>query len=562
MEYSDDWVSLSNLGFSDYECHKSGVIRRRGYKKHIGYKDKKGKYLLVEMTRNKIKMPAMNVDTIILTTFKGSAGVYDDGPSDINSEVIHINHDTMDSNILNLRWGSKEEKIAIENAIHIPLKEEPTHWISLSNLGFPDYECHKSGLIRRIGKMKTIAHEDPKSKYSFVELRNAHGYKKKFKINTIICTIFHGNPPNNNSEVIHIDNNPSNLTAGNLKWASPYDKLFSERSIFRSDDYIRNISLANEYWQSGDSFGYSGYRASTLGRIYSEKVGKILEGWSYATDGYIKLKIMLNNKATDISAHIMICTIFHGHKPHSTYTVDHIDRVKTNNTPSNLRWASKSEQALNRNIKARTYLIAQIQNNKIVDFFDKQTILEIFDVDDIIIPPEGIFHSGYLWISEKFTNLDLVNEVWRSINIKGAIYSISNMGRVITTRKKFGSTNTDGYKQVGLVGQTFYMHRLVMIAFNGIIGDGLVVNHIDSDRTNNRLDNLEIVTYSGNSIHAVSSGSKSAIPVCQISLDGNIMGKFLSIQNAADATGINPKNIGNCANGVQFTAGGFRWQHI
>jgi len=97
----------------------------------------------------------------------------------------------------------------------------------------------------------------------------------------------------------------------------------------------------------------------------------------------------LNNEATEISAHIIICTIFHGHKPYPNYTVDHIDRIKTNNKPSNLRWASKSEQALNRNKNARNHLITQIHGGKIIDFFDKQNILEIFDVDDIVMDIYG-----------------------------------------------------------------------------------------------------------------------------------------------------------------------------
>ncbi|CAH6420806.1 Hypothetical protein HVR_LOCUS1295 [uncultured virus] len=103
MEYSNDWISLNNLGFSDYECHKSGVIRRCGYKKHIGYKDKKGRYLLVDMTRNKVKMPAMRIDRIILIIFKGNP--IDINPN-VNSEVIHLNYNTLDSDINNLRWVS------------------------------------------------------------------------------------------------------------------------------------------------------------------------------------------------------------------------------------------------------------------------------------------------------------------------------------------------------------------------------------------------------------------------------------------------------------------------
>ena len=227
-----------------------------------------------------------------------------------------------------------------------------------------------------------------------------------------------------------------------------------------------------------------------------------------------------------------------------------------------MRWASKSEQSFNRNINDRVYLIAQVKDNQIVDFHDKQSVLEIFDVDDLQIPNEGIFHNEYLWIPENFTNLDMINEIWKPIDVNGTIYRISNMGRVETSRKTFGSTTNQGYKQVGLSGQSFYVHRLVMIAFDGFFDDDLVVNHIDSDKANNRLENLEIITCSENIRHGILSGSKSVVPVRQLSFDGDVIAEFPSIQSAANATGIHSKNIGNCANGKQSRAGNFKWSHM
>ena len=211
MEYGNDWISLTNLGFPDYECHKSGVVRRHGYKKHIGYPDKKGKYFLVNMTHNKVKMPAMRIDKIILMTFQGN-------PPNSDSEVIHLNYNTMDSNISNLRWGTREEKVTFERVVHLPVNEQLNDWISLSTLGFPNYECHRSGLIRRVGKTKLLGYAEAKSSYPIVEVSDMNGQKKKIKINIIICTIFHGNPPKDNSEAIHIDDNPLNLNAENVRW--------------------------------------------------------------------------------------------------------------------------------------------------------------------------------------------------------------------------------------------------------------------------------------------------------------------------------------------------------
>lgn len=46
-------------------------------------------------------------------------------------------------------------------------------------------------------------------------------------------------------------------------------------------------------------------------------------------------------------AHRLICEAFHGPAPEGKPYVDHIDRCKTNNTPSNLRWVSHKENVHN-----------------------------------------------------------------------------------------------------------------------------------------------------------------------------------------------------------------------
>ena len=48
-----------------------------------------------------------------------------------------------------------------------------------------------------------------------------------------------------------------------------------------------------------------------------------------------------------------------------------------------------------------------------------------------------------------------------------------------------------------------YAHRLVWVYHNGPIPRGLEVNHIDGNKSNNRLSNLEVVTRSENQQHAM-----------------------------------------------------------
>jgi hypothetical protein len=98
-------------------------------------------------------------------------------------------------------------------------------------------------------------------------------------------------------------------------------------------------------------------------------------------------------------------------------------------------------------------------------------------------------------------------EVWKPINER---YSISTLGRVMgiyegkeTILKN--STSPRGYKIVQMcVGgeRTFAtVHRLMAIHFLGLDSKSLVVNHIDKDKTNNMLYNLEVCTQSYNRKH-------------------------------------------------------------
>ena len=66
----------------------------------------------------------------------------------------------------------------------------------------------------------------------------------------------------------------------------------------------------------------------------------------------------------------------------------------------------------------------------------------------------------------------------------------------------FGSC--DGTKPI----KRMYLHRCVWEAFRGPIPAGMTVNHIDGDKANNRLDNLELLTNAENSEHAFRIGLK------------------------------------------------------
>jgi hypothetical protein len=108
----------------------------------------------------------------------------------------------------------------------------------------------------------------------------------------------------------------------------------------------------------------------------------------------------------------------------------------------------------------------------------------------------------------------LPGEVWRSIPGYEGLYSVSNFGRVRRDKHSRGARggkiraqgiDRKGYPQLWLrkgdKGRTWRVHRLVARAFLGP-DNGLTVNHIDGNKTNNQPGNLEYVTNEANYAHA------------------------------------------------------------
>lgn len=99
---------------------------------------------------------------------------------------------------------------------------------------------------------------------------------------------------------------------------------------------------------------------------------------------------------------------------------------------------------------------------------------------------------------------DLPDEIWMPCSCD-TNYSVSNFGRVKRTLAVPGTRagklnklflDDDGYQRAHLISNKVHLnvgvHRLVAFAFLGDPPEGMnEVNHIDGDKTNNRVENLE-----------------------------------------------------------------------
>ena len=104
-------------------------------------------------------------------------------------------------------------------------------------------------------------------------------------------------------------------------------------------------------------------------------------------------------------------------------------------------------------------------------------------------------------------------EIWKPIPGYESFYEISTEGRIRNLRsgRLLKTQSNQPYYQVWLsrngLKEIKKVHQLVALTFLGEPPDGCIVNHIDLDKHNNRLSNLEYKTHLENLQHAAMNGA-------------------------------------------------------
>ena len=106
-------------------------------------------------------------------------------------------------------------------------------------------------------------------------------------------------------------------------------------------------------------------------------------------------------------------------------------------------------------------------------------------------------------------------EIWKEIENLNGKYLISNYGNVKSLHTniilKPGFNN--GYAMVRLNLKMYYVHRLVATYFINNNGNKKQVNHLDLNKSNNHIDNLELSSPKENTLHYWDLVKKNIIPI-------------------------------------------------
>jgi hypothetical protein len=349
-----------------------------------------------------------------------------------------------------------------------------------------------------------------------------------------------------------------------------------------------------EIWKPITDF--PNYEISSKGQVKSKYMNKIMKQQNHCSGYlYISLISFTNDirKSVSFRTHRLVAKEFIDN-PENKLTVDHIDKNKKNNCLSNLRWATMTEQNLhvNKNVtflKPMTYRpVYRINNetNEIIELYksiaeaalwiidNKLTSIKDKDKNNISIISSKIsavgnnkrsIAYGFKW--QYFYEKEDETEVWKEIPFEivgknnyyvSAKGSFKDNKNIVKNDHKYNT----GYKRLTINNKKYLLHRLVALTFLENPENKEFVNHIDGNKLNNQLTNLEWTTCLENNIHKIKMGlSNSTKKVIQYDLQMNKLNEFYSIVEAVKILNLTERIVIDSCKGRSKNKCGFLFRY-
>lgn len=173
-----------------------------------------------------------------------------------------------------------------------------------------------------------------------------------------------------------------------------------------------------------------------------------------------------------------------------------------------------------------------------------------------------------------------MTEIWKTVKGYEGLYEVSNLGNVRSldyhnwgvVRNLTPVMDCYGCMRVCLCKnnkqRNGLVHRMVAQAFLENPLELPQINHINENKSDNRVENLEWCDCLHNNNHGTrneriskSKRNTKCKKVIQMDLQGNFIREWVSLNEIMRVLGFNAAFVARCCHGVKPTAYGYRWQY-
>lgn len=331
--------------------------------------------------------------------------------------------------------------------------------------------------------------------------------------------------------------------------------------------------------------GLSNYNVCREGFVLIKKSDRIVDTNPDPISGHIRICVKHDNGTKkSCRVHQLIAAAFLPVEEDKPYVL-HKDGNASNNHIDNLERGSKQEHikhAVRPPNQGRSRPVEQLTlDGKFIKLWPRMseaaTALGHKSQAHIVSCCKGDRNHayGFKWRYPKVQLLE--GEIWGVAYVKGEheegpeTIEVTNRGRVKMPSGvvKFGNMSEGGYMSIKLKGKLEYrIHRLVALAFIPNPENKPTVNHIDRNKGNNSVENLEWATDQEQAVHAAATRTseqktkpKLKKRILQYSLCGKLVCEHESVKSAASKIGCKPSTISSALNRKNKISKGFVWKY-
>lgn len=565
MQYDNEiWKNIKE--YPEYEISSHGRIKNKKSNKIFDIKYTANGYLCSRIYQKKKTIcvrPHILVAKNFLEIPDGKILIKHKDGNKLNN--FYENLEICQINTIIIKNIKTDNKINIKKKLStLLIKFDKDEQFKLIN-NFPKYVVSNFGRVINIFNGHILKSKCNKNGFPRLTLIQ-NQQQKHFFVHKLVMNYFNSNNEKGVWHVKHIDKDKSNNHINNLKWVK-FSKDISKLTMF-------DILEKGEEWRNIENYPW--YLISSRGRILDIKFMKIKIIQTHKS-GYMRACISNENGKKQFRIHRLVAKAFIPPINGKNF-VNHINGIKNDNRVDNLEWVTAAENIkkayetglLKLNFKNRFGTEIEqydLEGNLIKNWNSISEAARKLNIKQSKIRSSIISKNdcnGFKWKVKK--EIKISNEIWKNIN-KYPNYYISNFGRIKNKKNILRPSITNGYYGINLFNKEkkirMQIHILVAKQFINNPKDLPFVNHINGNRLDNRIENLEWIDNSGNMIHAFRIGlfKPKVCKVNQLSLDGTLIKEWKSISEASKTLKILDSGICEVCKGKNKTYKGFKWEY-